>query len=227
MILALGALLGLAQTIPLSTQVAEASQSVAASATTANDPVPASAAALRVMDWVATSGDNHALPYAIIDKQAARLFVFNAKGELRGQAPVLLGIAPGDDATPGVGSKNLAEIGPVEKTTPAGRFVARYGVAKGGERVLWVDYHTSVAMHPVVPGTKKERRRERLTSTTPDDNRISFGCINVPIPFYNQKVRPLFRGKKGGIVYILPDTRTLEEVFPPLYAVPHAGRGKS
>jgi hypothetical protein len=133
-----------------------------------------------------------------------------------GKAPVLIGVAVGDDATPGIGSKNLAEIGPAEKTTPAGRFLAKYGWAAGRQRVLWVDYATSVALHPIPPGaSKKERRRQRMLSPTADDNRITFGCINVPKAFYNKKVRPLFR-KKGGYVYILPDTTPLDVVFPRL-----------
>ncbi|HEX7783183.1 MAG TPA: hypothetical protein VF509_10290 [Sphingobium sp.] len=185
--------------------------------------VEPSDAVLRVTDWVTQSNDNGTLPYAIIDKNAARLYLFNAKGEMRGDAAILLGIAVGDDASPGVGGKTLAALGPAEKTTPAGRFIARYGVAAGGVKVLWVDYSTSVAIHPVVKGTKEERRAERLFSPTPDDNRISFGCINVPIPFYTLKVRPMFR-KKGGVVYILPDTKPIEEVFPRLHVYPFAGR---
>jgi len=175
-----------------------------------------SAAAARVADWVAASGDNHALPYAIIDKTNASLFLFDAKGKPLGKAPVLIGVAVGDDATPGVGSKNLAEIGPAEKTTPAGRFLAKYGLAAGRQKVLWVDYATSVALHPIPKGAaKKERRRQRMLSATSDDNRITFGCINLPIAFYTKTVSPLFR-KKGGYVYVLPDTKPLEAVFPRL-----------
>jgi hypothetical protein len=173
----------------------------------------------RVANWVAAAKDNGSLPYIIIDKGRASLSLFDASGKLRGEAPVLVGVAIGDEATPGVGNKSLAEIGPAERTTPAGRFVARYGMAFGRQRVLWVDYGTSVALHPVPKGTRKERRRERLLSPTPDDNRITFGCINVPLTFYNRKVRPLL-GRKGGVVYILPDTKPLEVVFPRLRVQP-------
>lgn len=182
----------------------------------AQTAVSASAAATRVADWVVASKDNHALPYIIVDKTNATIFLFDAKGKLVGTAPVLIGIAPGDDASPGVGSKNLAEIGPAEKTTPAGRFLAKFGLAFGKERILWVDYATSVAIHPIPKGaSKKERRRERMLSPTPDDNRITFGCINVPIAFYGKSVRPLFQ-RKGGYVYVLPDTKPLDVVFPRL-----------
>ncbi len=135
-------------------------------------------------------------------------------------APILIGIAAGDDATPGVGKKSLAEIGPAEKTTPAGRFLAKFGNAAGKHRVLWVDYMTSVALHPIPTGNPKERRRARMLSPAIDDNRITFGCINVPSAFYNKGVRPLFQ-KKGGYVYVLPDTRSVEEIFPPLRVQPY------
>ena len=175
-----------------------------------------SAETMRVADWIAASKDNHALPYAVIDKNAASLFLFDAKGKPLGSAPVLIGIALGDEASPGVGSKNLAEIGPAEKTTPAGRFLAKFGLAAGKERVLWVDYATSVALHPIPAGaSKKERRTARMWSPSPDDNRITFGCINVTAAFFGKAVRPLFQ-KKGGYVYVLPDTKPLETVFPRL-----------
>ena len=175
-----------------------------------------SPAATRVAEWVAASGDNHSLPYAIIDKTNASLLLFDAKGKPLAEVPVLIGIAAGDDASPGIGSKKLAEIGPAEKTTPAGRFLAKFGLPFGRERILWVDYATSVAIHPIpADAARTERRRERMLSPMPDDNRITFGCINVPKAFYANVLRRQFH-KKGGYVYVLPDTRPLEEVFPRL-----------
>ena len=214
------ALAGLALTVPVPARVAESAQS---SGSTSSQPGSMEAeseatqsATARVADWVAESGDNGSLPYIIIDKPAASLFLFDAKGKSLGKVPVLIGVAAGDDASPGIGSKNLAEIGPAEKTTPAGRFLAKFGLAAGKQKVLWVDYATSVALHPIPKGaSKKERRRQRMLSPTADDNRITFGCINVPMAFYNKSVRPLFQ-KKGGYVYVLPDTKPLEAVFPRL-----------
>lgn len=173
-----------------------------------------SSGAMQVARWVAGSGDNQALPYIIIDKTAARAFLFDAEGKRLADAPVLIGKALGDEATPGIGAKSLSEIGPAEKTTPAGRFLAKFGWAAGRQRVLWVDYATSVALHTIPPGNK-ENRRARMLSETIDDNRITFGCINVPMAFYNKGVSPLFQ-KEGGYVYVLPDVKPLEEVFPRL-----------
>lgn len=177
------------------------------------DGALSSTATTRVTDWIAASHDNGTLPYMVIDKATASVLVFDAKGKLLGASPVLIGVASGDESSPGVGSKDLSKIGPAERTTPAGRFVARYGQAAGGQTVLWVDWSTSVALHAVVTGNRRERRLERLLSPSPVDNRITFGCINVPTNFYNEKVRPLFR-RTGGVVYVLPDTKPLETVFP-------------
>lgn len=184
-----------------------------------------SAETLRVQDWVSSAGDNHGLPYLIVDKPHAALFLYDSSGKQLAAVPVLIGIAPGDDATPGIGAKQLSEIGPAEKTTPAGRYLARFGLAIGKERVLWVDYYTSVALHPVPTGTaaRKEKRRERLASPTPDDNRITFGCINVPSTFYAKLLSPMYKGK-GGYVYILPDSKPIEEVFPALHVQSVAAR---
>ncbi len=231
MIALLRALAGLSLILP-SAAVARPPKAVApppvpvpAPADIAEAPPGPSPAALRVADWIATSGDNHALPYLIVDKAQAALLLFDAKGKPLATVPVLIGIAPGDDASPGIGSKKLAEIGPAEKTTPAGRFLAKFGLALGRERILWVDYATSVAIHPIPADVgKAERRRDRMLSSTPDDNRITFGCINVPRAFYGKTLRPLFQ-RKGGYVYILPDTRPIEDVFPRLrvHALTNAG----
>ncbi|WP_242469438.1 L,D-transpeptidase [Rhabdochromatium marinum] len=156
--------------------------------------------------WIVSSGDHHQLPFAIVDKINAKVYVFNAKGQLNQAAPVLLGLASGDYSTPGIGNKPLSRIPPAERTTPAGRFVSAMGHNHKGKAILWLDYEQSLSMHAVVKGTARDRRAERLASTTPRDNRISFGCINVPVDFFKQVIQDQFSGK-GGIVYILPETK--------------------
>lgn len=179
-------------------------------------PVAPSGNGALVADWIAASGDNRKLPYAVIDKTAASLTLYDGKGRLLSRVPVLIGIAPGDDATPGVGAKTLDKIGPAEKTTPAGRFLAKFGYAAGRTSVLWVDYANSVAIHAIpADAAKGEKRVQRMLSPDPAQHRITFGCINVPRAFYATTLRPLFRGK-GGYVYVLPDSKPMEEVFPRL-----------
>jgi hypothetical protein len=164
-------------------------------------------------DWVAASGDNAGLPFVIIDKVQARLFVFYPDGRLRGASAALLGLARGDNSVPGIGDRPLASIRPEERTTPAGRFVAALGADLGAKDVVWVDYADAISLHRVITTKPKERRLQRLATPTAADNRISYGCINVPAGFYDTVVHPAFTGTNG-IVYILPEVRSLASVFP-------------
>ena len=172
----------------------------------------ASAEVRHVADWVIDSGDNYGMPFAIVDKRDARVFVFEPDGRLRGAAPVLLGLARGDDSVPGIGDRPMASIRPEERTTPAGRFLASLGRNLRGKKILWVDYEGAVSMHSVVSTKPEEHRLQRLTTPTPLDNRISYGCINVPAKFFDNVVRPAFTGTNG-IVYVLPETRRVHDIF--------------
>jgi len=186
--------------------------STAASAGAGFGHPSASTEARQVVKWVGESGDNDGLPFLLVDKVAARVFVFNAAGELQGNDAALLGSARGDKTAQGIGDLSLSAIRPEDRTTPAGRFVAHLDKDIHGRGILLIDYDASIALHPVVPGTRKERRAERLRSETPDDNRISFGCINVPAAFYNAVVRPAFTGT-AGVVYILPEKSAASDYF--------------
>ena len=94
----------------------------------------------------------------------------------------------------------------------AGRYVAEPGVNANGEDVVWVSYDLAVSMHRVRPLVKAERRLERLASPTPEDNRISFGCINLPPAFYEQVLAPVVRATRA-VFYVLPETRTPQQQF--------------
>ncbi|MEG3159977.1 L,D-transpeptidase [Sphingomonas sp. LB2R24] len=170
-------------------------------------------------NWVAASHDNQSLPFIVIDKVNAVVFAFDATGGLRGTAPALLGMARGDASVPGIGQRKLATITPAERTTPAGRFKASLG-RDFEQDILWIDYDAALSMHRVIVGRRIDNRAGRLASPTPSDNRISYGCVNVPAKFYDDVVKPLFTGTVG-IVYILPETRPLRSVF----AVPVAAAG--
>jgi hypothetical protein len=182
----------------------------------------ASREARHIADWVVDSGDNLGMPFVIVDKTYARVFVFHADGQLRGATAALLGLALGDDAVPGIGNRKLSSIRPEERTTPAGRFVAALGRNVRGVEILWVDYDGAVSLHQVITTNPKERRLERLATPTPLDKRISYGCINVPAKFFKNVVRPAF-AKTDGIVYVLPETRSAREVFKSYDVDEHAG----
>lgn len=162
--------------------------------------------------WVMAGWDHNGRPFAILDKRQAQVLVFKPDGKLVASTPVLLGYAAGDDSVAGIGLRPIAEVRPSERTTPAGRFVAQPGRNASHEDVLWVDYDAAVSMHRVRPTNPAERRLERLASPTPKDNRISYGCINMPVKFFEQTLWPTF-GKQGGIVYVLPEKKSLEQVF--------------
>ncbi|HEY6511493.1 MAG TPA: L,D-transpeptidase [Burkholderiaceae bacterium] len=158
--------------------------------------------------------DNRSAPFVIIDKRNAHMWLFDARGGSRGNSPVLLGLARGDDTAPGVGDKPLAHIRDDERTTPAGRFVAEPGRNARGDDVFWVDYDAAVSIHRVHAVNRGERRTQRLASRSAADNRISYGCINVPIAFYDGTLLPLVGGQRP-VVYLLPETRPLDTLFNP------------
>ena len=172
----------------------------------------ASKETINVANWVVDSEDNHDMPFMIVDKVNARVLMFDAVGALIGASPALLGLAIGDDSTPGIGDRKLSTIRPDERTTPAGRFVASLERDLHGEEILWIDYSTAISLHRVVKGTPAERRAQRMSSANAADKRISYGCINVPVVFYEKVVSPAFTGTNG-IVYILPETRLAHTVF--------------
>lgn len=172
----------------------------------------ASSDARQIADWVVRTGDNRGMPFVIVDKKAAEVFVFEGGGRLSGATSALLGLARGDETAPGVGDRALSDIRPDERTTPAGRFVASLGQDLGEQDVLWVDYAAALALHRVLAANTREHRLERLAAASPRDHRITFGCINVPASFYDRVVHPAFTGTSG-IVYILPEIKPLSEVF--------------
>ena len=172
----------------------------------------ASVEARYLADWVADSQNNAGMEFIVVDKKNARVYVFDATAHLRGTSPVLLGSAKGDDSVPGIGTRPIAQVKPFERTTPAGRFLAERGRNTSGEDVIWIDYDAAVSMHRVRATNAKERRLQRLATPSTDDNRISFGCINVPAVFYNTYVRPVFATRRA-VVYVLPEIKSAEAVF--------------
>ncbi|MBB1059771.1 hypothetical protein H4F98_04210 [Lysobacter spongiae] len=191
-------------------------QEAAAPSLATNDQLPegqeVSDTVIELAGWVVATRDTEGYPFAIMDKAAAQILVFGGDGRLIGAAPGLFGSAVGDHSAPGVAGLALREIPGRDRTTPAGRYVGGFGPSIDAGRVLWVDYDSAVSMHPTATGVPAEKRPERLASPTPDDNRITHGCINVEPGFYEHIVSPTFA--RGGVFYILPDKDSLAETFP-------------
>lgn len=171
-----------------------------------------SADARLVADWAVFTRNHSRHSFVLVDKKDARVYVFGPDGKLRDSAPALLGSAHGDDSFPGIGDKPLSAIRPEEKTTPAGRFIAEPGQNANHEDVVWVDYDAAVSMHRIRPLVAAERRLERLASLTIDDNRISFGCINLPVSFYENVLSPAVH-KHGAVIYVLPESKSPQQVL--------------
>jgi len=186
------------------------------------DPAPAAPSALAavqaspdaryVEQWIHARGDDHGRPFAIVDKKAARIFVFGAGGRLVGESATILGLARGDVAVPGAGRKDPARLLPDERRTPAGRFESQPGRNLGGEAVVWVDYDTGIAIHRVRPGRAQARREHSLATRAVDDKRLSLGCVVVPEAFFDAVVLPTL-GRSHGTVYVLPEDGPVEAMF--------------
>jgi len=181
-------------------------------------PALVSRQARRMADWITVSGDNHGMPFMVIDKVNAQIFVFGKDGHIRGAAPVLLGLARGDDIAATKGERMASHLRPDERITPAGRFVGVVGVDSEGANVLWVDYDDDIALHPVITTRPWEHRVARLQTPSAMDNRISYGCINVAANFFSTVVKPTFRSGNG-VIYVLPENHPLRAVFSHYYNV--------
>ncbi len=163
-------------------------------------------------NWVLESGDHQGRPFAIVDKRDARIYVFEAQGRVLGASPVLIGLAAGDLSVPDIAQRAPSSLLPTERTTPAGRFNSEPGHNDKGEDIVWVDYEASLAIHRLRPAPAAERRSERLSSQNAAEHRVSFGCVVVPIEFYERIVAASL-GKGPGVVYVLPETRPVHEMF--------------
>jgi len=97
-----------------------------------------------VARWVARNEDNRGMPFVIVDKFRARLYVFSSIGRLVGESPVLLGLSVGDESIPDIAERTPASLAPAERTTPAGRFASEPGHNARGEDIVWFDYDASL-----------------------------------------------------------------------------------
>lgn len=166
-----------------------------------------------VANWAVESADHRGLPFALVDKKDARIYVFDANGRLSGTTAALLGQAIGDESAPEVGAHTQdGNVPASERTTPAGRFVSAPGRNLDGDAVVWLDYAAAFAIHRLRPGASLKSREARLASDSPQDNRASLGCVIVPGAFFDGVVQPLL-GRSRAVVYVLPETRSVKDIF--------------
>jgi N12 class adenine-specific DNA methylase len=158
---------------------------------------------VKTANWVVQAGNNEGKPFVIADKRNGALFTFDKTGTLDSKTPALFGKEIGDIANPNAAMEDASA-----KVTPSGRF---YGeVVADEEYGKTVDFYSSnkdwnIAIHKVYLGDPSERRATRLTSESATDNRISYGCINLPESGMKSLLRN-FKDTQGGYVYVLPET---------------------
>lgn len=201
---------------------ASAAGLVTAAAPAANAPPPPAGfaaadddTAARIQHFAADvrrAGDAGGRPFGIVDKPGATLWVFDAQGRALAQTPVLVGEARGDVAPPDIGNRPLSKVRPHEKLTSAGRYMTEAGRNHKGEDIVWLDYDAALSMHRV-RNVSGESRAFRLQTPGVQDNRISFGCINIPASFYDRVIDPMF-SRSSGVVYVLPESKPVTSVFP-------------
>lgn len=184
--------------------VASARESAVRESVAGESAVRASASQL-LARRVIESADHRQLPFAIVDKQAALITVYNADGSVAGVSTALLGRTPGDQASPGVGDR--AQNGTLkleDLTTPAGRFASVPGRNRAGDSVVWLDYANALAIHRLRPAPASQQREQRMASADPRDKRISAGCVVVPVAFFDKVVQPVL-GRGQAVVYVIPE----------------------
>ena len=74
----------------------------------------------QVANWSVYSGDHQKMAIVIVDKQDARVWIFNPDGKLLSSTPALLGAAVGDESVPGIGEKPLSQVLPEGTTCGCG-----------------------------------------------------------------------------------------------------------
>lgn len=168
----------------------------------------------KLAQQVLDSGDHRKQPFAIVDKQAAVIVVYRGDGTLAGASSVLLGQSVGDESVPGVGERaQRRSLRDGDRTTAAGRFASEPGRTMAGDAVVWIDYGNALSIHRLRRGPSWERRAQGLASTSPQEKRLSDGCVVVHEAFYESVVQPVL-GQGRGVVYVMPETTPLQQWQP-------------
>jgi hypothetical protein len=158
-----------------------------------------SPAANTVNAWIQSSKDNKGKAYLIADKQSGEIHIVSPNGTIEATAPALYGRTIGDSKVFGETPAGIFTVQQTSAPASYGGDIQQFATAADG---------SIYAVHRVLTNNK-QNRIERLATPTAADNRISLGCINIPADLYNKYLSGKFEGK----LYVLPDQRSLGEVF--------------
>lgn len=157
-------------------------------------------------DWVILKGDNDGKPFAIADKTAGMIRFYDKSGNETADIPALFGRLAGD---------KVITDGGVSYRTPAGRFEATpydsqdYGPTVRFNRVGNNNFLIHRIPSHSVTATPAQRKAA-LESSSPLDNRVTSGCINIDRKMIPQVTEHFV---KGGVVYVLPETESGKGLF--------------
>lgn len=172
----------------------------------ARTPLPSDVAAIR--DEILKTHDAHGLPFLILEKERARLHVFDALGVLLGSSPILLGPPLEEVASGPFMARRIPATTVDAQVAPTGRFLAEQGVNLQGEDVVWIDFAAGLAMERLSGSAEAEKRRPRANGPKARGSRIACSCVNVPAGFYDRVVKPSM-GLGKAVVYLLPEKAPL------------------
>lgn len=144
--------------------------------------------------------------YVIVDKPNAKLYIIGTNKKIVGTMPVLLGQTKGETPNMSNPESDVAE----QATTPSGKYTltrlpTEEGIAtyKGKIFNIISKDNAGLAIHITYP-PEKEKRSKSLNTPTPDDNRMSWGCINVDEEMWDQYIEGNIKNR-GATLFILPD----------------------
>jgi len=154
--------------------------------------------------------------YVIADKENACVMIFDADNNLVKKFPAIFGAAKGEVFNEASSSSD--EPGPYA-TTPMGTYrIGRQGMDRENVQFyrgkIFSIYKTpaNLALHITYPG-EIEKRTKALGTSTIEDNKMSWGCINISEENFDEYVTPNIG--ENARLYILPDNGG--EVFSPRF----------
>lgn len=141
------------------------------------------------------------VPTITVDKNAGTMSVYFPDTNLTITKPVLLGKVKSNT----LNMYSYDHPSKSDNITPAGTFkvIKMFSWRLNEPMMTFIRGKSAVsAIHPLWMGNPDQKRVERLKSLTPDDNKITGGCINVDSKFYYDVLDKL---PDGVILTILPE----------------------
>lgn len=143
--------------------------------------------------------------FVIVDKPRAEMYVINKDKKLIGKFPILLGKTKGEQ--PNISDTNTETPG-ANTTTPAGIYkIGRDSISTDGiktykGKIFSIYNSNNLAIHITYP-PEKEKRDKALNTLDIEDNRISWGCINIDEENFDKYLKNNI--SENATLFITPD----------------------